>query len=161
MWPNPPFKQSANGWLRQPLSARALPHFALTVQRGLLSSTAWPIHQAPHKNTAMDNSKDSEAREHDLTMHVFTVSAGMVGVCLTAIGLLRLIAGQTKIQTLGDDLLAIDAMLFVICVFLAFWSFKTKVTSIRRRLRFMVDVLFLTGLAGMAVICTVIAYAIF
>ena len=94
-------------------------------------------------------------------MHVFAVSAGMVGVCLTAIGLLRLISAQTRVQTLGDDLLAVDALIFVTCVFLAFWSFKTKVVRTRRRLRLAVDILFLAGLAGMAAICAVIAYAIF
>lgn len=94
-------------------------------------------------------------------MHVFTVSAGMVGVCLTAIGLLRLVAAQTKIQTIGDDLLAIDALLFVLCVFLAFWSFKTESPTLRRRLRLIVDTLFLFGLTFMGAICTVIAYAIF
>lgn len=109
----------------------------------------------------MDHPPDPEVHEHDLTMHVFTVSAGMVGVCLTAIGLLRLITAQTKVQTLGDDLLAVDAMLFVACAFLAFWSFKTKKPRTRQRLRIVVDALFLIGLAGMGVICAVIAYAIF
>lgn len=109
----------------------------------------------------MENSTTREAREHDLTMHVFTVSAAMVGVCLTAIGLLRLIVAQTKVQTLGDELLAVDAMLFLTCVFLAFWSFKTKNTQLRQRIRMIVDLLFLFGLAGMAIICAVIAYAFF
>ena len=94
-------------------------------------------------------------------MHVFAVSAGMVGVCLTAIGLLRIVAAQTQAQSLGDDLLAVDAMLFVACAFLAFWSFKTTNLAIRRRLRLVVDTLFLVGLAGMGAICAVIAYAIF
>ena len=93
-------------------------------------------------------------------MHVFSVSAAMVGVCLTAIGILRLVAAQTKVQTLGDDLLAVDAILFVLICNLAFWSFKTKVPMRRRRLRFVVDVLFLLALSGMAGICAVIAYAI-
>ena len=62
----------------------------------------------------------TEQREHDLTMHVFTVSAGMVGVCLTAVGILRLVAAQTKVQTLGDDLLAINAILFVLRIVLLF-----------------------------------------
>jgi hypothetical protein len=109
----------------------------------------------------MEPSPELETREHDLTMHVFAVSAGMVGVCLTAIGLLRLVAAQTRIQTLGDDLLAVDAVIFVACAFLAFWSFKTNVPSTRRRLRLLVDILFLSGLAGMGAICAVIAYAIF
>lgn len=102
-----------------------------------------------------------ENREHDLTMHVVAVSAAMVGVCLTAIGLLRLVASQTKVQTLGDDLLAVDALLFVVCAFLAFWSFKTKLPVLRRRLRLLVDIVFLLALAAMGAICAVIAYAVF
>ena len=115
----------------------------------------------PYKSLLMKHPPNFEAREHDLAMHLFTVTACMVGVCLTAIGLLRLIAAQTKAQTPGDDLLAVDAMLFVVCSFLAFWSFKTKDLSIRRRLRLVVDTQFLAGLAGMGAICAVIAYAIF
>ena len=58
-----------------------------------LAPAACTFHPAPR----MENTPDLEAREHDLTMHVFTVSAGMLGVCLTAIGLLRLIATQSKV----------------------------------------------------------------
>jgi hypothetical protein len=101
-----------------------------------------------------------EQREHDLTVHVFSVSAAMVGVCLTAIGILRLVAAQTKAQTLGDELLAVDAVLFVSCCLLAFWSFKTEKPALRRRLRLIVDVIFLIGLTGMACICAIIAYAL-
>lgn len=108
----------------------------------------------------MSPESDSEQREHDLTMHVFAVSAAMVGVCLTAIGILRLVAAQTQAQTIGDDLLAVDAVVFVLCTTLAFWSFKTKQTVARRRLRLAVDTLFLVGLTAMAGICAIIAYTL-
>ncbi len=108
-----------------------------------------------------DRGPGGESREHDLTMHVFTVSAGMVGVCLTAIGILRLVASQTKVQTLGDDLLALDALLFVACACIAFWSFKTGSATLRRRLRLLADTLFLVALAAMGGICSIIAYALF
>ena len=101
-----------------------------------------------------------EQREHELTMHVFSISAAMVGVCLTAIGILRLIATQTKAQTLGDDFLAADAVLFVCCCLLSFWSFKTKQSMRRQRLRFAVDVLFMVALVVMVCVCAIIAYAL-
>ena len=101
-----------------------------------------------------------EQREHDLTMHVFAVSAAMVGVCLTAIGILRLIATQTKAQTIGDDLLALDAVIFVTCTTIAFCSFKTTHAVTRRRLRLVADALFLIGLATMAGICAIIVYTL-
>ena len=94
-------------------------------------------------------------------MHVFAISAAMVGVYLTAIGILRLFAAQTKVQTLGDELLAMDAVIFVVCCFLSFWSFKTKQASRRQRLRLAVDSLFMVGLVLMVSVCAIIAYALF
>ena len=101
-----------------------------------------------------------EQREHDLTMHVFAISAAMIGVCLTAIGILGLVAAQTKVQTLGDELLAADAVIFGFCCFLSFWSFKTRSAPHRERLRLIVDSLFMLALLLMVAVCAIIAYAI-
>ena len=101
-----------------------------------------------------------EERDHQLTMNVFAISAGMVGVCLTAIGILRLVATQSEVQSIGDEMLAIDAVLFVTCSFLSFWSFKTRDMSVRARLRSAVDILFMLALVAMVGICAIIAYAV-
>lgn len=109
----------------------------------------------------MNEGRRDERHEDEIAIHVFSVSAAMVGVCLTAIGILRLVAAQTQAQTLGDELLAVDSVLFVTCCALAFWSFKTRDARIRRRLRVIVDALFLGALAAMSCICAIIAYALF
>lgn len=101
-----------------------------------------------------------EHREHDLTMHVFTMSAAMVGVCLTAIGILRLVTSQTKVGTIGDELLAADAVVFMVCCFLSFWSFKTRNARLRHLLRLIIDGLFVLALVIMVFVCAIIAYAI-
>ena len=101
-----------------------------------------------------------EEREHDLTMHVFAISSAMVGVCLTAIGILRIVSSQTRMETLGDELLAADAVVFMVSSFLSFWSFKTKVPRIRHVLRLIIDGAFILGLMAMVIICSIIAYAI-
>ena len=101
-----------------------------------------------------------EQREHDLTMHVFSISAGMVGVCLTAIGILRLVTVQTTVQSLGDEILAADAVLFVLTCFLSFWSFKTDSAKNRSTLRWTIDSLFMLGLVVMACVCAMISYAL-
>ena len=46
------------------------------------------------------------------TLTVFSVSAGMIGVCLTAIGLAKIVAQAKGVETICDDLIAIDAVLF-------------------------------------------------
>lgn len=108
----------------------------------------------------MNDTPPREQREHELTLQVFAISAGMVGVCLTAIGILRLITAQTQVQTLGDEFLAADSILFVVCCFLSFWSFKTRASHLRRVLRIVIDVLFMIALVIMAGVCVIIAYAL-
>ena len=108
----------------------------------------------------MSEEPSKEHREHDLTMHVFVISAGLVGVCLTAIGLLRIFTSHTRVNTIADELVAADAVLFMVCCSLSFWSFKTEEPIRRRTLRRVIDVLFMTALAFMVVVCTLIAYEV-
>ena len=50
--------------------------------------------------------------EQDICIHIFTVSSAMVGVCLTVIGLIRVVITFGRADTLADDFLAGDALLF-------------------------------------------------
>ncbi len=50
--------------------------------------------------------------EEDISIHIFTVSSAMVGVCLTVIGLIRVVITFGKADTVADDLLAVDASSF-------------------------------------------------
>ena len=93
-------------------------------------------------------------------MHVLTISAGMVGVCLTGVGLLRVIVAQTKIASIGDEMIASDAILFMICCLLSFWSFKMRSGTRQRIVRWVIDGLFMAALLLMVAVCGVIAYAI-
>ena len=110
--------------------------------------------------TAPESGPNKEQREHDLTMHIFTISAGLVGVCLTAIGLLRVLASHSRVETLGEELLSANALLFMICCLLSFWSFKTSLQRHRNVLRKIIDSLFLLALLLMAAVCTLVAYAV-
>ena len=94
-------------------------------------------------------------------LHIFTMSAGLLGVCLTAIGLIRVVVTRSNVQTFGDDLLAVDSFLFMLTCFLSFWSIRTGRTKIRRLLRHIVDWLFMFGLILMVVVCMLIAWSIF
>lgn len=103
---------------------------------------------------------NKEQREHELTVNVFVISSGLVGVCLTAIGLIRVVVAQTNVSTVADNILAADSVLFMICCFLAFWSFKTRFAKRRVILRQIIDSLFMLALATMVGVCVLIAYAL-
>ena len=84
----------------------------------------------------------------------------MVGVCLTVIGLIRVVITLGKIDTLADDLLATDAFLFLVACLLSYWALRTR--SIRRmhRVERIADGIFIFAMILMTGICGLITYAI-
>src|ERR1700693_576378 len=97
--------------------------------------------------------------EQDICIHIFTVSSAMVGVCLTVIGLIRVVITLGKIDTLADDLLAADAFLFLVSCLLSYWALRTR--SIRRmhRVERFADAIFILAMILMTAVCGVITYA--
>lgn len=105
--------------------------------------------------------KPSEPQpKQDLAIQIFSISVGMVGLCLSSIGILRLLAHASGIETIGDELLAAAAVLFMLCCFSSFWSFKAKGEHIRPLLRRTNEGIFILSLAIMVVVCVLIAYEI-
>ncbi len=98
--------------------------------------------------------------EQDISIHIFTVSSAMVGVCLTVIGLIRVIITLGTADTLADDFLAGDAMLFLISCLLSYWALRSR--SVRRMHRFekIADGIFIFAMIGMVIICALITYTI-
>src|SRR5207244_13458559 len=64
--------------------------------------------------------------EQDICIHIFTVSSAMVGVCLTVIGLIRVVITLGSADTLADDLLAVDALLFLLSCLLSYWALRSR-----------------------------------
>lgn len=98
--------------------------------------------------------------EEDICIHIFTVSAAMVGVCLTVIGLIRVVITLGKIDTFADDLLAADAFLFLIACFLSYAALRTRSRRRMHSVERLADGIFLVAMIMMTGICGVITYAI-
>ena len=98
--------------------------------------------------------------EHDISIHIFTVSSAMVGVCLTVIGLIRVVITLGRADTLADDLLAGDALLFLVSCLLSYWALRSRGSRRMHRLEKIADGIFIVAMIGMAIICAVITYSI-
>jgi hypothetical protein len=98
--------------------------------------------------------------EHDICIHIFTVSSAMVGVCLTVIGLIRVVITLGRADTLADDLLAGDALLFLISCLLSYWALRSRGLRRMHRLEKIADGIFILAMIGMVIICAVITYSI-
>jgi hypothetical protein len=98
--------------------------------------------------------------EQDICIHIFTVSSAMVGVCLTVIGLIRVVITLGRGDTLADDFLAGDALLFLISCLLSYWALRSRSLHRMHRLEKIADGIFILAMIGMVIICALIAYSI-
>ena len=98
--------------------------------------------------------------EQDICIHIFTVSSAMVGVCLTVIGLVRVVITLGTADTLADDFLAADALLFLISCLLSYWALRSRGLRRMHRLEKIADGIFIAAMIGMVVVCALITYSI-
>ncbi len=98
--------------------------------------------------------------DHDICVHIFTASAAMVGVCLTVIGIIRVVISLRRPDVFGDDLLAINAMLYLAACLVSYWALRTRSLRRNHRLERSADVLFLVALTLTAVNAAFIAWAV-
>ena len=96
--------------------------------------------------------------EQDICIHIFTVSSAMVGVCLTVIGLIRVVITFGRADTLADDFLATDALLFLISCLLSYWALRSRSVRRMHRLEKIEDGIFIFAMIGMVIICALLTY---
>ena len=108
-----------------------------------------------------NESKDKRSHlEQDICIHIFTVSSAMVGVCLTVIGLIRVVITLGTADTLADDFLAGDALLFLISCLLSYWALRSRGLRRMHLLEKIADAIFIIAMIGMVVVCALVTYSI-
>jgi hypothetical protein len=110
--------------------------------------------------TPQDVNTNHSRREENICIHIFSVSAGMVGVCLTVIGLIRVVITLGKADTIADDLLALDAVLFLTASLLSYTALRSHTVAKMKRFERLADWLFILAMTLMVAVCAFIAYAI-
>ncbi len=112
------------------------------------------------KNIPRAENNQKNNLEQDICIHIFTVSSAMVGVCLTVIGLIRVVITLGKADTLADDCLAMDALLFLTSSLLSYWALRSRGLRRMHRLERVADGIFIFAMIGMAAICALITYTV-
>jgi len=100
--------------------------------------------QAPQQAEPDGAQADERLYTHLLT--VLSVSSGMVGVCLTAIGLIGIIKSLNKVEMLVDDMLAIGAVMFMVTALLSFFAMRTRLSQTWRGITRTIDIIFCLAL---------------
>lgn len=88
------------------------------------------------------------------------IAAAMVGVCLTGIGLLHVTIAFRARQTIADDLLSIDALIFLIATLSSY--FALRVQGVRRLhwLERIADATFISAMLLLTAACFLITYSL-
>jgi hypothetical protein len=98
--------------------------------------------------------------DRDIYLHVSEVSVAMIGVCLTGVSILNVDEDINKLNTYVDDLLAIDAFFFLAAYLMSYWVVRvmTKSNQNVRIVGNLANIIFLSGMIFMAVVCGLIVY---
>lgn len=131
-------------------SSAAPPSQQLRTDRG-----SHPAHEPADSDGAQ---ADERFYTHLLT--VLSVSSGMVGVCLTAIGLIGIIKSMNKVEILVDDMLAVGAVLFMVTALLSFFGMRTRLSQTWRGLARTIDILFCLALVLVVVATAMLTWEV-
>ncbi|MGE8190325.1 hypothetical protein [Pseudomonas sp. NPDC086278] len=84
--------------------------------------------------------------DDDICVHIFTSSGAMVGVCLTVVGILRVVINIRQEDLIGQSMLAINAIIYLTTCLIAYWALRTRKAKRNHQLERIADSLFLFGL---------------
>ncbi|MCI0333510.1 MAG: hypothetical protein L0228_09835 [Planctomycetes bacterium] len=101
---------------------------------------------------------DERIYTHLLTL--LSVSAAMVGVCLTAIGLVSVIEALNKVERIVDDMLAIATLIFSFVTLLSFLGIRTRIRRTWPRYMLVLDIAFCFGIGTMVVASMLLTFLV-
>jgi hypothetical protein len=105
-----------------------------------------------------DRQDDERIYTHLLTL--LSVSAAMVGVYLTAVGLVNVIQALNKYEDMVDDLLSVGSLIFSLVTLLSFFGIRTRIRHRWPRYLLILDVLFCLGIVTMVAASFLLTYSV-
>lgn len=108
----------------------------------------------------MSTPPDDKLLEKDVCTYIFGASSAMIGVCLTVIGIIKLITSREKIDTLVDEFLALDALIFLCSCLASYAALRRRHIKRLYKAELLSDYLFITGLIFTVFICGLILYTV-
>ena len=133
-----PDSQAAIGCPQDKHCHEHLPHTnAMKLAHPALSSTSVSAGTGTYRSRGLDE---------DICVHILTASSVMVGVCLTVVGILRMVIKLRSQDVTGDDLLSINAMLYLLAALLSYWALRTRNRKRNHRIAYAADGVFIAGM---------------
>ncbi|MBA2502929.1 MAG: hypothetical protein H0V27_08625 [Pyrinomonadaceae bacterium] len=111
---------------------------------------------SPPEEPPAQNSK--EPLKDCIHIHIAAQSANRVGLCLTLLGLLRVVEGLKRIDTVADEISALAALAFLVSGTLAYFAMRSEKPRAKYTAGRAADAIFLASHGLLALICLIVAY---
>jgi hypothetical protein len=103
---------------------------------------------------------EDDERQYSHLLTLLSVSAAMVGVCLTAIGLVSVIEAINKVEHVVEDMLAVATIIFSLVTLLSFLGIRTRIRRTWPRYMLVLDVIFCIGIATMVIASMLLTFLV-
>lgn len=107
-----------------------------------------------------EESPEDDERLYAHLLTLLSVSAAMVGVCLTAIGLVSVIEALHEVEAIVDDMLAVATLSFSLVTLLSFLGIRTRIRRTWPRYMLVLDVVFCIGIATMVISSMLLTFVV-
>jgi hypothetical protein len=106
------------------------------------------------------NKPDDDDSTYPHLLTLLSVSAAMVGVCLTAIGLVSVIEALRQVEALVDDLLAIGTLTFSVVTLMSFLGLRTQIRRNWPSYMLLLDSVFCFGIGTIVLASLLLTYLV-
>jgi hypothetical protein len=108
----------------------------------------------------MSSRLPARTRSEGLASHILPVSATMIGVCATLIGLVKLAEAKLGPSHV-DEYAALTAVIFLASALASYLSIRfSERPRVSARIEQIADIIFLVGLIGITLVATLFAYEV-
>lgn len=93
-------------------------------------------------------------------LHLLSVCGTLAGLSITIVAFMHGFDRARSTVTIVDDMLALCAALYLVCIYLIFWALRTPRQALLRPLIRIIDAVFLAALTTMTVAAFLTIYTI-
>ena len=104
--------------------------------------------------------RDATNWRREELLSLLSTSGNLAGLCITVVALMNTFSRERARVTIVDDMLALCAAGFLLCIYVIFWALRTRAPDTFAVLVRIVDVVFFLTLAAMTIAAFIIVYTI-
>ena len=108
----------------------------------------------------MTESSEQQRWQREELLSLLSASGTLAGLCITVVAFMNTVNRAQSAATIVDNMLAICAAMFLLCIYLIFWTLRTRSAARARYLTKIIDQLFLLSLTAMTLAAFIMIYTL-